>query len=245
MSFLYNEILYRPLFNGLVFLYNSVAIQDLGLSIIFLTILIRIALFPLFHKTAKHQRLTQELQPHIKKIQEEHKDDKETQTKAILELYGRNKANPLTPILLLLVQLPILFAIYRVFISGFDVNGFSESSLQMLYPFVRRPENISDTLFSLVNLTKTSYVLIALAAGAQYLQGKLSLPKPKPGYSPNEAEKIGRNMIYVMPAFTAIILFNVPAAIALYWLITTGFSIIQQIIVNRMFSNGSYKTADK
>src|SRR3989338_1126413 len=236
MGALFNEILYKPLFNGSVFLYNSVALGDLGLAIIFLTVLIRIILFPLFHESLRHQRLTQELQPHIKKIQETHKESKEAQTKAILELFSHHKANPLFPIILILIQLPILFMLFKIF-NG----GINEESLSFLYSFVSRPETINHTLLGLVDLSRTSFYIVILATATQYLQSILSIPKLKPGANLTQAEKIGRSMVYVGPVITAVVLINLPAALGLYWLTTTVFSVFQQVIINRMFGHGESK----
>src|SRR3989338_7917009 len=117
---IFNELLHRPLVNLLAFLYEHPAFRDFGVAIIMLTVIIRLVLFPLFHKTAQHQRINQKLQPHIKKIQETHKDNREAQTKAMMALYSEHNINPLTPILLLIVQLPILIALYQVFRDGFS-----------------------------------------------------------------------------------------------------------------------------
>src|SRR3989338_3537665 len=119
MSTLFNEVLYRPMVNILVLLYENITFGSLGIAIILLTLIIRIVLFPVFFKTAKHQRISQELQPHIKRIQEEHKDDKANQTKALMDLYKKHKINPLTPILLIVLQIPIIYALYVVFSESF------------------------------------------------------------------------------------------------------------------------------
>src|SRR3989338_5142007 len=115
MSTLFNEILYRPMVNILVLLYENITFGSLGISIILLTLIVRVVLFPIFFKTAKHQRISQELQPHLKRIQEEHKDNKANQTKAMMDLYKKHNINPLTPILLIIIQLPILIALFIVF----------------------------------------------------------------------------------------------------------------------------------
>lgn len=240
MSALFTEILHRPLFNGLVVLYNTVAFADLGLAIIFFTIVIRFILFPLFHESLRHQRLTQELQPEIKKIQEKHKDNREEQTKEILALYKKYKANPLTPILLIILQLPILFYLFRIFNEGFTEEAFS-----LLYSFVTRPEVISNSFLGMVDLTSRSVLIVLLAALAQYVQSKFSLPKLKKEQVLSQAEKIGRNMVYIGPIITVVILVNLPAALGLYWLTSTGFSIIQQIAINRLFKDGKIKGENK
>lgn len=234
MKGFFTEFLYRPLFNALAWLYENVAFQDLGIAIILLTLAVRLVLFPLFHKTVKHQRITQDLQPQIKAIQTKYKGDKETQAKEIIGLYGKHNINPLTPILVLLIQLPIIFALYRIFI-----NGFSNGALDLLYPSIHLPEVPDQNFLGLVSdLTAPSMAVAIFAAVAQYFQGKLSLAKQKKGdksRKSNEfsAEVVGRRMVLFMPVFTLMILSSLPAAVGLYWSTTTIFSIFQQAIVNR------------
>lgn len=221
----FTEFLYRPLFNALAWLYQGIALEDLGLAIILLTLAVRILLFPLFHKTVKHQQITQNLQPQIKQIQKKHKDDKETQAKEILGLYSDHKINPLTPLLALIIQLPIIFILYRIFI-----NGFSNGALDLLYPFIELPTSPNQTLLGLVDLTEPSVLIALVAAALQYAQGKLSLAKSK---GESRAEKIGRKMVFIMPAITLVILYNLPAGIGIYWATTTLFSVFQQYLVSR------------
>ncbi|PIR97962.1 MAG: hypothetical protein COT89_01775 [Candidatus Colwellbacteria bacterium CG10_big_fil_rev_8_21_14_0_10_42_22] len=241
MRALFTEILYRPLFNALAWLYQNVAFQDLGVAIILFTLAVRFLLFPLFHKTVKHQRITQNLQPEIKKIQKKHKDDKEKQAKEIIELYGRHKINPLTPILVLLIQLPIIFAVYRIFINGFE-NG----ALDLLYPFIQLPEVPSHDFLGIIqDLTIPSLAVAIMAAIAQYFQGKTAFSRKGAGRSKasdSPAEKIGKRMVLFMPVFTLLILTSLPAAIGLYWLTTTIFSIFQQAIVDKSMEAEKQKT---
>lgn len=230
MGNLYNEILYRPIFNALVWLYDNFAFHDLGVAIILATVITRVIFFPLFHKSLKHQRLVQELQPQIKKIQEDHKNDREKQTRAIMDLYGSNKVNPLMPFLLLIVQLPILFALYQVFVAG-----LSPESFHSLYSFIPEPQNVNHFFLGLVDLRQPNIIITLVATIATYFQGKLAIPKKKAGSGETAADKIGKQMVFLAPAITLIFLFNFPSAVGLYWLTTTAFSIIQQIIVNRGF----------
>src|SRR3989344_449385 len=116
---MFQTIFFNPLFNSLIFLYNTAAFNDLGLAIIFLTIGIRIIFLPLFYKSSKNQILLQRLQPEINKIQHDHKDNKEKQAQAMMDLYKKHNINPLSGFLMLLIQLPVLIAIYQVFLHGF------------------------------------------------------------------------------------------------------------------------------
>ncbi len=219
---LFNKFLYEPLLKSLVFLYQNFSFHDLGIAIIILTIIIRFVLFPLFYKGAKDQAIMQRLAPKIKEIQKNHKDDKEKQTRALLDLYKEHKVNPFSGFLLLLVQLPILIALYKVFLSGL-------TEISHLGP-------INNLFLGIVDLSQKNVLIVIIAAIVQYYQGKLALPKTNK--SSNEldiAEKMGRQMVFMGPVLTFVFLyfFNLPSAVALYWLTTSAFSVIQQIIINK------------
>lgn len=220
LSTIFNELLHRPLVNLLVFLYDNVTFHDFGLAIIAMTIVIRIILFPLFHRLAHHQRMTQKIQPHIKRLQEVHKDNKEAQTKAIMALYGEYKINPLTPLFLLLIQLPIIIALYGVF-----KEGFSPAALASLYPFIPPPTVFNNSFLGLMDLTTPNLVVVLIAATLQFFQGKVSAPKPG---GDAQMAKLARNMLFIGPVITLAILWRLPSALALYWLTSTAFSIFQQ-----------------
>src|SRR3989344_3192720 len=128
MSFfvtIFNVVLYQPLFNALVFLYNYIPGKDFGVAIIVLTILLRLALYPLTAKALHAQKALSDLQPKMKEIQEKFKDNKDEASRKLLELYQKEKFNPLSAILPIIVQLPILIALYSVFSNGSDTDQLS------------------------------------------------------------------------------------------------------------------------
>jgi len=234
MANLFHEILYRPLFNALIFLYQYFSFHDLGIAIILLTIVIRLILFPLFYKGAKDQAIMQRLAPKIKEIQNNHKNDREKQAKALMDLYRQHRVSPFSGFLLLLIQLPILIALYRVFLAGFSVEA-----LNNLYSFISKPEFLNHSFLGVIDLSKKSFLIIAAAAVIQYFQGKLSVVKTnKPFKDLTTTERMSRQMIYFGPILTIIFLyfFNLPSAVALYWLTTSAFSVIQQIMINKKIS---------
>ncbi|MDP3729398.1 MAG: YidC/Oxa1 family membrane protein insertase [bacterium] len=225
---MFDTLLYNPLLNALVFLYNTIGMQDLGLAIIILTLIIRVIFLPLFYKSAKNQILMQRLQPLLKKIQHDHKDNKEKQAQAMMELYKEHKVNPFSGFLILLIQLPVLIAIYQVFL-----NKFSPEIFDSLYTFIARPEVLHTTFLGLLDLEKRSILMVVLAAIFQYIQGRLMLPRLEKGQELSQAEKIGRQMVFIGPVLTVAILTSLPAAIGLYWLVTSVFSVVQQIYINK------------
>jgi YidC/Oxa1 family membrane protein insertase len=217
MSSFFNTVLYQPLEKALIFLYDTVAFQDLGIAIILLTLAVRIVLYPLFYKAFKNQTLMQMLQPEIQKIQHNHKDNREKQAQALMELYKQHKVNPFSGFLLILAQLPILIALYSLFLSGI-------------------PGDLNHVFLGLIDLKNRSLIMVGLAAAAQYWQGRLTLPKRSSQNQEGIAARISRQMVFIGPAITVLILYSLPAAVGLYWLATSVFSVFQQIIINKKVS---------
>jgi len=225
---IYDTILYYPLLNALVFLYNTVALGDLGVAIILLTLAIRIVLYPVFHKSTRHQMVMQELQPKLKKIQTEHKKDMQKQSEAMMALYKEHRVNPFSGIGLLFLQLPILIALYQIFL-----NIFSPEAMNTLYAFVARPSELNSSFLGLINLAKSNMVVVGLAALLQYVQMRMSFPKKAPGEPLSPEEKMSRRMAFIGPVLTIVIFYRLPAAIGLYWAATSLFSIAQQYIITK------------
>lgn len=229
MTYLYQQILYRPILNLLIFFYQTIAFHDLGIAIILVTLFIRIVLYPFFHTGAKQQMLMQRIQPHIKKIQEKHKDDRDQQAKALMELYKEHGVNPFSGILLLIIQIPILLTFYWVIRSGVGT-----AQITGLYSFVAMPQHINTIFLRFIDLAKPNLILILAAALAQYFQAKLAIYRnPSNTGAPTQAEKIARQMMFVGPIITILVFYNFPAALSLYWFMSALFSAIQQYFVNK------------
>ena len=228
MAGFFNEVLIRPIFNALIAIYQFAAFHDLGITIILLTVAIRLLLWPLFHATARYQKLVPKLQKEIAAVRQKHKDNKEEQTKALMGLYRAHEVNPFTPFISLIIQIPILIALYQV------LRGvFSYQPAGLIYPFLAAPAALNTTLLGIIDLSKPNIVIILLAAALQYVQAKISMPEHEPGAPIEQAEKLGRNMALIGPVITLVIFWNLSAALGLYWTVFTAFSVIQQLIVNR------------
>lgn len=222
-------ILYQPLYNALIFLVWLVPDHNVGWAIIVLTVLIRLILAPSSMKSIRQQKMMQDLQPEIQALQEKYKDDKKAQSEALMEFYKVNKVNPLGSCLPLLIQLPILIVLYYVFINGLDTSRFAT----LLYSWMPRPETIN-TIFLGLDLAKPDrWIMPIIAAGLQFFQSWQIAPKTKPKEGQEMQAMMGKQMLYLMPLFTLFIAGRFPAALPLYWSITTLFSIVQQWIVFR------------
>lgn len=223
MIYWYTQIIYNPLLNLLVFFYNIIPGHDMGIVIIVLTLVIRLILAPTMHKTLKSQKAMNALQPKLNEIREKHKDNKEAQTRAMMDLYKEHKVNPFSSCLPLLIQLPILIALYHVFATALHGN------LDGLYAFVPRPENINPYFLGLIDLSKPNIAFAILAGVAQFFQSRMMLPKT-PNTDPT-AKAISLQTLYILPAVSIFIAWNLPAGLPLYWIVTTLFAIGQQYYV--------------
>lgn len=229
LSLLFHEVLYRPLLNALIFLYNIIPGHDLGVTIIVLTVIIRFLLYPLSKKAIESQRALSRLQPKIKELQKKFKNDKEAQTKAVMGFYREHKINPFGGCLPLLIQLPIFIALYRVFISG-----LTPESLGGLYPFVQNPGSINTTFLRIIDLSlRHNIPLCILAGGLQFIQSKMMQPKQSKKGDKGMASAMGQQMTYFLPIFTVYIAYILPAALALYWVVITLFAIFQQWFMSK------------
>ena len=232
---IFHNILIYPLINVLVYFYHY--IPDIGIVIILLTVLIRLILLPSFHKSLKHQRALQSLQPKMDEIKEKYKDDKEAQAKAMMELYSIHKVNPLSSCLPLLIQLPILIALYRVFIQS-----LGSGPLQGLYHFVPNPGHIDPMFLHLINLGTKNYWLAIIAALSQYFLGLMQQPN-KP--TDSTARIMRAQMLYMFPLVTLFIGLKIPAGLVLYWIVTTLFGIAQQYYIIRKEAAAAMVQAEK
>lgn len=231
-------LLYKPLYNILVFLVWLIPGHNVGLAIVILTVLVRLALLPSSGKAIEAQKKIKELQPELDKIKEKYKDNQQAQAKAMMDFYNVNKINPFSSCLPLLIQFPILIILYYVLRSGLDTSRFGD----LLYSFTPRPEAMN-TMFLGINLANPNIYLAIITGALQFWQTKQITPTQavkKDGAKEDQnafQNALGKQMLYIMPVFTVIIAMKLPAALPLYWAITTIFAIVQQGMILKKPAN--------
>lgn len=237
---IFNETIFKPILNLLVFIVDILPGNSLGFAIILVTVLVRFVLYPLSHKALSSQKKISLLQPQLKKIQNKYKDDKQKQSQAVMEFYKKNNINPFAGCLPFLVQLPIIIGMYRVFLIE-----LTPEALTGLYSFVSVPSNININFLGLVLLTETSVVLALLAAFAQFMVSRITFKqKNKLGGAGGSGLQgmMGKQMMYVLPFVTFFIAQSFPAGLVLYWFITTVFSFGQQAFINKIMKKNEGKS---
>ena len=236
ISTLWHAIVYKPLYNTLIFFIGILPGQSVGGAIILLTIIVKLTLYPLTGKSIKAQRAMKELEPELKQIREIHKDDKQQQAKKTMELYQKRGVTPFSGCLPLFIQIPIIIGLYWVF-RDLKIDS------TMFYGFIAKPTAL-DMHFLFFDLAKKSIIIALLAGITQFIQthlslGRQSLTPPtsstdkKPTFQEDFAKSMQVQMRYVLPVMIGFIAFNTSAAVALYWTTSNILSIIQELLMRR------------
>ena len=219
-------VFYQPLFNLLIFLYNTIG--DLGLAVILITLIVKGILYPISAKATKSQKQLKKIQPKVKELQEKYEDDKEKQAEKVLELYSERGISPLSGIFPLLIQFPVIIALFQIF-----RRGLGAGELVHLYGFIQHPEIVDYMSFGLLDLSEPNMILAVLAGIGQFIQVRITMPTQ----DSDEGEDKGfgsimkSQMKFVLPIFTVFILSSLPSAVGVYWIITVIFSVIQHKLV--------------
>ncbi|MBA3824638.1 MAG: membrane protein insertase YidC [Ktedonobacterales bacterium] len=217
-------------------------------AIVVMTLLVRTAMIPLVFRQLQSSKVMQELSPQIQQIQREYRQEPMVMQQKMNQLYKANNYSPYASCLPLVVQLPFLYGLFGAFNTILRDSHVTASKLNNdLYPFVRPifgPQGLTklpDMHFLWANLaTPDAYhVLPVLAAILTFVQIRMSLKKPQVGAAakpktgapdPNAASM--KLMQFLMPGFTLFIGWTFPAGLALYWIVTTGYSVLQQYFFN-------------
>lgn len=240
----FDVAIYQPILNALLYLQKVLPGHDMGLAIVLLTVAIKAIFYIPSLSAIRSSRQLQTLQPKLRELQKKYKDDKEGLAREQMKLYRESKVNPLSSCLPLLIQLPFLYALYRVFFTGLHVDShglLAADQLKHVYPALR--EYFTTTPLHTItlgglDLAKTHNIVLAvLAAASQFWQTKmLAAPKePKTAEAKDEAmtSAINKQATYIFPLFTLYIAYQFSAGLALYWLTSTAFQIGQQYIFLR------------
>jgi YidC/Oxa1 family membrane protein insertase len=245
MTAFFNVILYQPILNLLVFIYNVIPGQDIGVAIIILTIIIKLLLYPFSLKSIHSQKALQEIQPKIEALKVEYKDKKDELARKMMELYKEEKVSPFSSCLPLLIQLPFLIAVFQVFRVEL-VNG----NLTNLYPFIANPGYLNPVSLGFIDMAQPQILLAVITGGFQYLQMKMLNTKKPPiktegAKDENMMAIMNKQMLFMMPIMTVFIGASLPGGLVLYWLITTILTVLMQYFAFRKKKNLDVEVVDK
>lgn len=252
-SKVFTWLLYAPAYNLLIFLMDIFS-GSLGWAIVVITLIIRALIVWPQHKMMISQKKLQALQPKIKEIQEKYKWNNQVLGMKMMELYKKEKVNPMWSCGFLLIQMPILLVLYNIILYVQDpanhyyiysvLSGFDLTSISYSFYWIE-----------LLNKWWTVGIILWLTVWIiQFIQIKLSLKNNKNNSStvlekkkwandysammPNP-ETMNKFMLYGMPGMIAVFTYNFPAGLGMYWWISTLFMIFQQLVVNKVLKKSS------
>jgi len=246
---LWNSLLVHPIMNLTLFAYSIV--RDFGLAVIFVTILIRLALYPLYVTQIRSQRAMQEVAPAMDELKKKYGKDRQRFSQEQMKLYSERGVNPAAGCLPLVLQMPLLIALYNSLLQlgcglgpppGNLCPGLSHDMVESFrYAFIGNPippEGALDTTAHWLPWISRGlqhpdplFILPVLAGLVQLVASVMAMPV-KQAKSDDPAQRMTQSMAYTFPLITVVIGAQFPAGLTLYWIATTLFQIVQQYFVS-------------
>ncbi len=229
----------KPLFNGLIFIAEYMPSRNLGLALIVLTLIVKFILLMPNQHALEGQRKLQLLQPRLEELKKKYPNDAKRVQEETMKIWKEMKINPLQSCLPTLLQFPILIGLFYVISNGVTI----ETSRHLLYPFYANlPSPFFGNMFLGFDLLQPSvWVMPPLLVVLQFIQMKMMMSKPKrkdeivvkPVGSKSWIPELDQQtvMMYVLPFMIGFFALKFPAAVSLYWGISTLFGIAQQYYV--------------
>ncbi|MCX6703343.1 MAG: YidC/Oxa1 family membrane protein insertase [Candidatus Zambryskibacteria bacterium] len=235
ISSLFNTIFYQPLYNGLIYLMDTLPFFDAGVIVIIFTIVVKLIMFPLSIKATKAQMEMKDIEKDLERIKEQY-PDKQVQTQKTIELYKEKNINPFAGFFVLLLQLPIIIALYQIFLK----SGLPVINMELLYSFVSAPLSISMNFLGLIDIAGKSIPLAIIAGISTYFQIAYATPpasEPEPGKKPTMQQDVMKmmqtQMKYGFPVLVTFISWSVSAAVSIYWITSNLFTIGQELYIRK------------
>lgn len=249
---IFEILLINPIINILVAIYQLLNIihvpSAVGFSIILLTVVIRLLLYPFMHHSLKHQKKMQALMPEINKLKEKHKNDAKRMQVEQMALFKAQGVNPASGCIVMLIQLPILIALYNVLLKVVNLKSPSDINHLLYFDWLKL-NHLWDTSFFGLPLAKTLaqllphvgvgiLLLAVITGGLQLLQSKMMMtPASEKSKQPKKKENdfattFQTQSMYMLPVMVGFFSYSLPFGLSLYWNTLTIFGIIQQYIVS-------------
>ncbi|MBN2096284.1 membrane protein insertase YidC [Candidatus Peregrinibacteria bacterium] len=231
----WNALLYRPIFNTLIFFVSKLPGHNLGWGIIFLTLIIKLILLGPNQKALKSQKVMRTVQPQLDALKEKYKNDPQRLAQETMAIWKKHKVSPMGSCLPMLIQFPVLIALFYVV-----KNGLAIVDPAILYAPLKNFDlaSVNPIFLGIIDLTKINLIALpVIIGGLQFAQIRLSLGKTAKSNAlskqSNPAMPMMNSMMqYFMPVMIAVFTASLPAAVGFYWGISTLFGIGQQLVVN-------------
>lgn len=229
------DFLTNPFTTALLFLYQLLG-QNIVLTIIVFTLLIRFLLFPLTYQQIRSSRKMQDVQPQLKLLQAEHKGNREKLGQAQMELYKKNGVNPLAGCLPLVVQMPILLGLYGAITRALSATPLQvlDLSHRILVPGLSHLLPMQNTFFIWnLGVPDSHYILPILVVVTTWVQQKLLTP-PSSGDPKDPSAAMSKQMLLIMPLMIGFFSLNFASGLSIYWTVGNLAVIAQYAALGRV-----------
>lgn len=227
---MFHTIFYEPVYNLIVLVLTYVPFHDIGTAIVVATLLVKLLLLPLNLSALRSQYLMKKVEAEVNTLKEKHKDSPQEASKQMMEIYKREKINPFASLFVVIIQIPIFFALYFVFAKGLFADPNS------LYSFVHFPTLLHNEAFGLFDVTKKNIIVAVLAGLSSYVLARrqtVSMTSNKQAHEETFQDQFMKSMkvqlLYVLPVIITFSAAVLPSALGLYWLTSNVVGYAQDV----------------
>lgn len=235
---MFHTIFYEPIYNLLVLVLTYAPFHDIGTAIVVVTLIVKGILLPLNLSALRGQYAMKRVEGEIKEIREKHKEAPHDAGRKTMEVYKREKINPFASIFTILIQIPVIFALYWVFSKGFIMDPES------LYSFITFPEQLQTKAFGIFDVTDKNIVIALLAALSSYVLARRqteSMVVKKEVHEQTLQDQFMKSMkvqlLYVLPVIIGFSAAILPAALGFYWFISNIIGYAQDVYMKRKLAH--------
>lgn len=233
MDFLHT-VFYVPIYNLVVLGALYAPGGDIGVAVIAATIVVKVVLLPLSLAATRTQKAMKRIESAVKELKEEHKDDREKQARELLALYKEHGIRPFASIFQMLIQIPFIIALYFVVLH----QAFPQVDPSLLYSFVNAENLQTSFLFlGLIDISQKSIILALIAGLTQLAVGFYTVPAAPKTEVKDAGTEFARAMSiqirFVLPFIIAIVAYTTSGAIAIYFIVSALFTVLQEFYVRK------------
>lgn len=246
-SWWWMRMIYLGLTDLLNWLYLHV-IRNYGIAIMLLTVIVKVAVFPLVHRSIKMQAKTsyemKRVKPHLDAINERHKDDPQAKSRETWKVYQEHGINPLGAMrscIPVLPQMPIFIGLYRVANDTIDLQGAKFMWIKDL----SQADHLANFGFHIPLLGPHFNLLPILVGFTQMISSRLSMQRTIQNISDPTQRQLQQQMVYLIPVMVMVTMYTFPAGLMLYWIASNTWQIVQTVITNRILDYEEAQHAKK
>jgi len=236
ISSFFHTTIYDPLYNALIWLVGILPGHDVGVAVIALTLIVRFVLYPLSRRAIQSQMAMKKVAPEVEEIKKKYKNNSPEQAQAIFALYKERGVHPFAGMGVMLIQIPILIALYWIFAVG----GLPTVNTHLLYSFITTPPTINMHFLGVVDMgAKHNIILAFLTVVTQMIYSRLSMG-PRAGktaveesLSSDMAKSFDLQVRYVLPVIIGVVGYSIAAAATLFYVTSNVFMIAQEYLSGR------------